>query len=128
MGRSPEGKAAKLAYQRQWRADNPEKVTDYNAAYQQRQKRKLMDALGGVCACCGERELAFLTLDHIGGNVPSEHFKADGKSRLSAKHLFKLIEAKGFPRNRYRVLCFNCNVATAHGRTCPHELAREATA
>jgi hypothetical protein len=126
-GLRPRCKVCSKAARRAWAVRNPAKVADYNRAYNVQQKASLVQAFGGFCACCGEDELTFLTIDHIGQEVPGEHFRADGK-RLAGRSLYELIHAEGCPRDKYRVLCWNCNAATAHGRPCPHELAREAVA
>lgn len=84
-------------------------------------KQEMVDAYGGKCACCGENELAFLSLDHIGGG---------GKHRLSCgrknhvQEIRRQLKAAGWPKDKYRLLCMNCNFATSRGRTCPHQLAR----
>jgi hypothetical protein len=36
------------------------------------------------------------------------------------------LKRQNWPQDGYRVLCMNCNWATSRGRTCPHELKREA--
>jgi hypothetical protein len=92
-----------------------------------RYKRLLMDAYGHRCACCGETELAFLTLDHVGAAVPDEHYRitVDGRRyRLGGRKLYHAIKAEGFPQDKYQCLCFNCNAARSWGRSCPHERAR----
>lgn len=110
-----------------WRENNREHVRAYGRQATQRIKREMVDALGGCCACCGEDEIAFLTLDHIGNIVPDNHRRADG-SRISGRTLLHEVRKEGFPRDKYRILCWNCNAATSHGRVCPHELAREGAA
>jgi len=75
------------------------------------------------CACCGEREYAFLTLDHIhgGGN---KHRKAMGSFFNVYRQLYKEL-CKGVRPEGFRVLCLNCNFAEGRGG-CPHRLKREA--
>ena len=84
-------------------------------------QQEMIDAYGGTCACCGETAAAFLTLDHIGGGG-KEHRERCGGPRAVRQDL----KARGWPRDKYRLLCMNCNHAVRHGRTCPHELARQA--
>lgn len=78
---------------------------------------ELIDAYGGRCACCGEREPAFLTLDHIGGGG-NRHRRLSGGDRKMKQEIKRL----GFPKDKYRLLCMNCQIATRFGRTCPHQL------
>ncbi len=70
------------------------------------------------CACCGETEMAFLTLDHINDDG-AEHRKALRGAVMFYQHLRKA----GCPNEPpLRVLCWNCNCGRrANGGTCPHE-------
>jgi hypothetical protein len=70
---------------------------------------------GGVphCACCGETNLAFLTLDH----------KNPLDKSLGVSHvLYSKLANLGFPPG-YQVLCYNCNCGKRDNAFCPHELA-----
>lgn len=93
----------------------------YERTARQRLKRETLEALGGCCACCGEPELEFLAVDHING---------DGKKHRAtlptgSGTLYRAIRAEGYPRDRYRVLCHNCNFS-AHlgGGVCAHQRQR----
>jgi len=33
-----------------------------------------------------------------------------------------LLKDDGYPKDKYRLLCYNCNLARAHFFRCPHEL------
>lgn len=68
-----------------------------------------------VCACCGERRIEFLVVDHIEGGG-SQHRKSIGGATGSAFYYW-LISNK-YP-NGYQILCHNCNFAKSHGG-CPH--------
>ncbi len=76
-------------------------------------------AYGSRCVCCGERQPQFLTLEHIfhDGKAHRAKYKANGLLR----HLQKL----GWPKDRYTLLCMNCNWAERHGKPCPHKVAAE---
>jgi hypothetical protein len=81
-------------------------------------KAEVYAALGSRCACCGEDNQEFLSVDHIHG---------DGKIHRalignSPQALYKAIKDEGFPKDKYRILCMNCNFATRYGQPCPHEL------
>lgn len=65
------------------------------------------------CACCGERELIFLVIDHINGGG-SKHRKS-----INASNVYTWLKARGYP-DGFRVLCANCNFAVRMG-PCPHE-------
>ena len=77
-------------------------------------------AYGGQCACCGEVRQEFLTIDHINGGG-NKHRKA-----LNGSSVFDALKREGFPKDRYRLLCYNCNCALAHRGYCPHERERVA--
>lgn len=75
---------------------------------------KLLDLYGGKCACCGENNPYFLSIDHINRDGNIERKKKGGKFSYST-----IIR-----RDDLRLLCFNCNCGrelTGDGR-CPHEL------
>lgn len=63
------------------------------------------------CACCGEKEMKFLTLDHIHGNPNKE---------VGGKVFCYTLVKRGFPPG-YQILCFNCNNAKHIYKVCPHK-------
>ncbi|HJR06405.1 MAG TPA: hypothetical protein VJ842_04020 [Pyrinomonadaceae bacterium] len=65
------------------------------------------------CACCGENNFEFMTIDHINGGG-SQHRKKAGSN--TAQTLMK----EGLP-DGYRVLCFNCNISLGFFGYCPHQ-------
>ena len=69
---------------------------------------------GARCACCGERQVEFLCLDHV---------NADGKVWRKV-HGEGTVMIKWLKRNKYPKkprLRANCNLGTSHGRICPHQ-------
>lgn len=103
------------------RAQDPTKqrgmVADANAKRRARDKTAAISHYGGRCACCGEKEQIFLTIDHIDGVVPPEHHK-DGK-RMGGPVFYAWLIKNGYPAG-LRVLCFNCNFAYHVRGACPH--------
>ena len=91
-------------------------------------KREVYEAYGGfVCACCGETNPGFLTLDHINndGNI---HRRTLGRGdvRVGSVMMFKALKDAGFPPG-FQVLCYNCNMGKArNGGVCPHKENRDA--
>jgi len=89
---------------------------------QRRLKLEVLQALGGKCKCCGERREEFLTVDHIGGggNVHRKILKGRGSQKV-----YLDIKRQGFPEDKFRILCWNCNMAIAHFGYCPHGNLKE---
>jgi hypothetical protein len=98
---------------RAWRQKNKDrhrlsKRQDYrNAA------RAVFDYYGKVCACCREKNLVFLTIDHIHGGG-HKHMK---QIRMM---LYPWLRARGFPPG-FQTLCFNCNMGKKIYKECPHK-------
>lgn len=89
-----------------------DKRQDRVALYRKRNRKKVTEKYGGACTCCGEKELLFLTIDHING---------DGlKDRLDKGGWFmKLLRLER--RSDLQVLCYNCNMGReVNGGVCPH--------
>lgn len=89
----------------------------WRAEWRQRRKANVFERYGGaVCACCGEDELIFLTLNHLdgGGTQHRRQLPPNGQAT------YEWASKNDFPPI-FNVLCFNCNFATANGRACPHQ-------
>ena len=82
-------------------------------------RREMIEAYGGTCACCGESHWEFLTIDHIqgGGN---NHRKSLGGQRAFMRELRR----RGYPKDNYRLLCYNCNCSIGALGYCPHSLEK----
>lgn len=96
-----------------WVQANRERQRVNHKRARDRQRALVLAAYGGVCACCGEDEYAFLALDHIDGGG-----RADRSARGGADWWASLIR-EGFPEG-YQVLCHNCNSAKSWSGACPH--------
>jgi hypothetical protein len=73
------------------------------------------------CACCGEIELVFLTLDHVGGGGAEE--RRQGKHK-GGTWQYLILRRKQYPPG-YRVLCWNCNAAFGMFGECPHQIEKK---
>lgn len=94
-------------------------------------KREAVDAYGGRCGCCGEAELAFLTIDHENDDGAafrrSRGRNARGTSGNSAtgQAMYAWLKREGWPSG-HRVACWNCNSGRhVNGGVCPHEVGVE---
>jgi hypothetical protein len=91
--------------------------------YREDIKRQVFEFYGGKCQCCGESNMAFLTLDHV-NNDGAEHRKQLGIGRggKSTDVIYRqLVKGNFADADRFRVLCYNCNCGR-HGGVCPHQV------
>lgn len=95
---------------------NRDEILAKKKAKSRETKLMVINAYGGVCECCGESMIEFLTIDHINNNG-AEHRKRVGKGVKIYDDLIK----QGLPQGEYRVLCFNCNITRGFYGYCPHK-------
>lgn len=85
-------------------------------------KQKALDAIfdfyGRKCACCGESNPYFLTVDHVNNDGAKERRRRQGSSFFIS--VAKAI-ALGSSREDIQILCFNCNCGKhRNSGACPH--------
>lgn len=84
-----------------------------------KRRYKVLKNYGGdppQCACCGERAVEFLAIDHKDGGG-YEHRKSN-KDVVS--NLDRWLVKNGLP-DGFRVLCHNCNQCLGSWGYCPHQ-------
>ncbi|PWT91999.1 MAG: hypothetical protein C5B54_04275 [Acidobacteria bacterium] len=69
------------------------------------------------CACCGEAEIIFLTVDHLNGGGNKQR-KLEGHRGGTAQ--YRKLRQANYPAG-YQVLCWNCNWAFGKYGCCPHQ-------
>lgn len=80
------------------------------------QRIKFFEAIGNKCFCCGENDVRFLTLDH------ADDSGAEHRKTLKCHQIYAAARKEGYPKEKYQVLCFNCNSGrSANGGVCPHK-------
>ena len=79
-------------------------------------KLRMLAALGWKCACCGEDHPQLLTLDHVNNDGAS--LKKAGES---SRGLHVRANEEGWPKDKYQLLCWNCNAAKGRYGICPHQ-------
>lgn len=94
-----------------------EKYKSYNA----QARNDVLLAYGGKCACCGEMTPEFLAIDHIFNDGAKERRES---KRSSGSAFYMWLRKNGFPKDRYQLLCHNCNMAKGFYGQCPHERER----
>ena len=89
------------------------------------QLRKALFAMyGDKCACCGESEQRFLTLDHKHSDGKFARYRANGNHfKIWTQAIMEVDPSK------YQILCYNCNCGRAvNGGICPHKDVRKVDA
>jgi ribosomal protein S27AE len=84
----------------------------------ERVKAAVYLAYGGAkCACCGEDEPLFLSIDHVN----NDGYTLRKQGQPTGEGFYRRILREGCPPS-YQVLCMNCNHGKArNGGICPHE-------
>lgn len=77
---------------KEWRTKNRPSLNKKKVQYLTDIREQVITAFGGKCQCCGETDHRFLTLDHINGR-----------------------------KDKFQILCFNCNCAKGIYGICPHQ-------
>ena len=83
-------------------------------------KSEMIDAYGGMCVCCGESRFEFLSIDHVRGNGSRQRREAIGKGHLNGSAFYRWLKRNGWPKEEFRLLCYNCNLALGLYGRCPH--------
>jgi hypothetical protein len=109
-----------------WRNDNKEKLTADKRDYWNNIRNEVIDAYGGNCQCCGESDKRFLTLEHVYGR--KNHGRSATGKRITGKKAMAEVKRLGFPKDKFQILCFNCNCAKGIYGKCPHQIEREVRA
>jgi hypothetical protein len=118
-GRGCKGLCRKCYGRQRWlnqKESDYEEVKRVRRECARRLRQRLLDFFGRRCACCGETRQEFLSLDHINGGG-NKHNRLRNGSHGVYRDALNDPEA----RNKYRLLCHNCNFARGHYGYCPHE-------
>jgi len=122
-----------------WRAKNIERIRRQNLIYHKahpeirrranlkhRHKYRMIVLVhyGGnppKCACCGESEIKFLTIDHINNDGAKQWREKGFNPRLRSSYIADYLITNNFPEG-FQVLCYNCNCGKAKNNgVCPHK-------
>jgi hypothetical protein len=109
------------AYNRKCYAQHREGRLAHTKKYHTRVKLEVFQYYSGgtpVCKCCGESNMAFLSIDHINGRG-TQHRK---EIRIqSGIRFYFWLRRNNFPLG-YQVLCHNCNQGKWAYGECPHKI------
>ncbi len=106
-------------YQAKYRAKNPEETRRIRREANRQLRLRVINAYGGRCVCCGEGTFEFLSIDHT-YNDGAAHRKEPGMSGGNTTCFW--LQRNGFPKDRFQLLCHNCNLAKAFYGQCPHTI------
>lgn len=114
----PERHKKKLLLEKEWRENNRELANkssrESKKKYEARCKDLVFEHYGKVCACCGESNKIFLSIDHINGG--GEKHRKQMKEKITT-----WLVRNNFP-DGFQTLCFNCNWGKhLNGGICPHK-------
>ena len=125
---------------RRWRLRNPEDAAAMNARQYHRYKAKypgrieesrrrsiaklkndVLNAYGTVCACCGEEDIRFLTVDHINNDGAAHRKSLTGTNKAAGHNIYRWLRQNNYPPG-FQILCMNCNAGRHwNGGECPHK-------
>jgi hypothetical protein len=108
------GREVCLSREKLNREKNPAIFKERHKSYIWRIKIEALNAYGGKCKCCGEKEPKFLAIDHIDGGG-NEHRKT-----IKGTIIYLWLKQHSYPKG-FQVLCHNCNMAKAFWGVCPHK-------
>jgi hypothetical protein len=114
---------AELRRSRQYRENNSLLIKERQTSRRKKLKERVFQEYGGPwCACCGETNLYFLSIDHIDNNGAEERRILFGKS-TTGLNFYEWLSKNKFPnKDKYQVLCMNCNFGKARNNgICPHK-------
>ena len=110
------GRKLELEIKKRFKDTHP----NYSSNVYRKKKLKVVEHYSNgknCCECCGEKEIIFLSIDHIDGG--------GGKHRKKVGHnMVHWIYKNNFPSG-FRILCHNCNMAIGRHGYCPHKEVRE---
>lgn len=99
-----------------WVSKNKEKLRKYHNLRNKDVRIEVLEhySCGDLkCGCCGERNVEFLTLEHVNGG--------GNKHRKQIHYpIFWWLKRNNYPKD-YKVLCYNCNCSIGHYGYCPHQ-------
>ncbi len=97
-------------------SENKQEILERGKARRELLRLQMVVAYGGNCECCGETEPKFLCIHHVNGDG-----KVDRANGYGGVSLFAKLRREGWPRERYKLLCHNCNNAIRVVGVCPHQ-------
>ena len=103
---------------KKWRENNKEILLKRTRENNWKLKITVLKEYGGKCKCCGEDNPEFLAIDHIfnDGGVHRKELRTHGGTSINY-----WLKKNNYPKDRFQILCHNCNMAKQYWGTCPHQ-------
>lgn len=120
----PANKEKALETGRRWKARNKIKCGEYSRRGTNKLRLETITAYGGKCKCCGESQPEFLTIDHIFNDGATDRKTLFRSKRTGGTSMYSYLKRNGWPKDRYQLLCYNCNCAKGFIGECPHAAKR----
>lgn len=100
---------------RSYHAHNKSRIRFQEAKVRDSLRLEMVIAYGGKCNHCPETDPVVMTLDHINDD-PGPEYEAAGKNARGGYWLYGRLKSQGWPKDRFQLLCFNCNMKKEHKR------------
>lgn len=114
-------KARRAASNKRAYKKNPQKMRERARVNREKLREEMLAAYGGKCTCCGEKEKAFLTLEHKKRDGKAHRMRlSGGRNNSWSQAVYLDLKRRGWPKRDYTILCFNCNHAEWKLGMCPH--------
>src|SRR5579859_3003759 len=88
---------------RRWRERHMDQSRAIVQRYKAKLKKEVMEAYGNKCACCGESEPQFLTIDHINGDGKTH--RKTVSSGFGGYHFYLWLRKNHYPEG-FQILCW----------------------
>jgi predicted restriction endonuclease len=105
-----------LCHNHNFPSDHYYKTNTPDTRHYQKLKHLVFEHYGTKCACCGESNPLFLSIDHINGSGRKQMKELNFGRGIK---FYRWLIKNNFPSG-YRTLCLNCNSAMGHYGYCPH--------
>lgn len=102
---------------KQYYQDHKEELQKYARDAYAKLKKQVYDHYENICACCGETEEKFLTIEHKNGNGTQHRVQVGG----GGERMYRWIVKNDYPPD-IELLCANCNLGKYRNNgICPHK-------
>lgn len=128
-GRSQYCRSCNAKWARNYRKNNKEGCAEAKKRYHHKNRTAILERMqkyisglkdivfnmyGNKCACCGETNREFFAIDHLEGGGTQE------RKRLGTRGILIAASKDGFKKDKYQLLCHNCNMSLGFFGYCPH--------